>query len=449
MTSRIGAIVEAIQSQVEAMKSHFPQAEQLVDEGEFGGAEESLNCLKVCIASLETAIESERLLTLPALELADLQKFATNVANVLPQVIQDVGGQHGNFSNHVDGLHRKLWTARLIDANAQEESYSAALGKLGDSMTQARAHLEEIEEALELRDKASEAAEEADAMKTAAGSSAAEAASSSTRVKVLEEATEITHETFSRLSAEIGAFRENAEAKQTEVSSLEADLRKWHGDIAETRTSIETLKESTEASLEEHDADIRQRQSDLEEIKGRIEDKFRLVSSGALAKAFGARQKELFWTKNILGVVALAGYVGFVGVAAWQVVVILKSGATDFDWGPLVVRVVAAIPMGLLIWFVTVQYGKARRTHEAYAFKETVASSFDAYRDLVEKITKDETLKGNVPYSEFIRATISGLYTEPPMGKEEDDHPPHAKAVKELTQFVTEFGKMAQRVKGL
>ena len=106
-----------------------------------------------------------------------------------------------------------------------------------------------------------------------------------------------------------------------------------------------------------------------------------------------------------------------------------------------------AIPIGVLLWFVTVQFGGARRIQESYAFKETVASSFDAYRELVEKITKDPSLKDNSDYADFIRQTIAGLYKEPPMGKEEDDHPPHTRAVKEFTELMKSTTRLVEQAR--
>ncbi|MBL6758011.1 MAG: hypothetical protein ISQ11_16555, partial [Planctomycetes bacterium] len=440
MTTRIEAIVDSIRTQLETISSHLPQAQSLVEEGEFDEAEESLGHLKLCVASLEAAVSSHRISSVPALELTEIQRFLTTAANTLPQVIQDVSGHHGTFSNQVDALHRKLWVSRLIDAGSQEEAFGAATAQLQSSLSEARANIEELEAGLELRDRVAEAAQKAEDQNAAAAKSASEAESFNGKAQELQEGTEALHESASELSAGIEELHKSAKESDASITSLEEDLREWHGDIDETRQGIESLRDSTKTALDKYDEDIKERQAFLEEVKERIEDQFRLVSSGALARAFGMRQKELFWTKTVLGFVALLAYVGFVTVAVWQVSEILKADAETFNWGPLTTRAIAAIPMGLLIWFVTVQYGKARRTHESYSFKETVAASFDAYRDLVEKITKDEKLKDNAAYADFIRSTIAGLYQEPPLGKEEDDHPPSAKALKDSSHLIKEIG---------
>ena len=89
---------------------------------------------------------------------------------------------------------------------------------------------------------------------------------------------------------------------------------------------------------------------------------------------------------------------------------------------------------------------KARKLQEAYAFKGAVASSFDAYRDLIEKISKDPALKGYAEYSNFITQTIRGLYEVPSMEQDDDEHPPHTKVLKETAALVKEIGKLVNKV---
>ena len=120
-----------------------------------------------------------------------------------------------------------------------------------------------------------------------------------------------------------------------------------------------------------------------------------------------------------------------------------------FDWAVFLVRMSVTIPIGLLCWFVTTQFGKAGRAQESYVFKGVVASSFDAYRDLVEKIAKDEVIKADPKYSEFIRETIAKLYTPPPVGRDDDDGPPHTRALKDLPGVLKGMADLAERLKRL
>lgn len=439
-------LVNQIREQAEAVRSHVASLQKVASEKENEQVLESVDDVRICFDSLESAIDEDRLNTAPVLMLADLVKTTTDVATKIANAVSDIDTHGGAFTNQVNALHRKLWADRLIDPAAEVRAHQVAAGELDSAMSVVRDNMAKLEDGLKLKDQVEAAATSAEKLqgRAAEATSAAEA-DQATLDKLLAEAT-ATHGTFTTRSTEIQKLLDDSKTSNTEVTALEADLKKWHGEIKSTRQSIETLGNSTTSKLEEYDEDIASRQSDLDRIRERIEEQFRLVSSGALAKAFGVRDRELFWTKWAWAVFAVLSYIGFVIVAVWQTKVMLENTAS-FSWDTLALRLMVAIPIGLLLWFLTVQFGRARRIQESYAFKETVASSFDAYRELVEKITKDPELKENSEYADFIRQTIAGLYKEPPMGKEEDDHPPHTRAFKEVTGLMKEITRFVEEAK--
>lgn len=434
MNSKQNLVVQ-IREQTAAIRSHVAGLDKVASEKENEQVIESLGDVRICLDSLEGAIDEKRLNTAPVLVLTDLVKTTTDVATAIANAVSDIDTHGGTFTNQVNALHRKLWADRLIDPAAEVRAHQVAAGKLDSDMSVVRDNMAKLEDGLKLKDKVEAAANAAEKLQgRAAEATSAAKADKATLDKLLAEAT-ATHGTFTTRSTEIQKLLDDSKTSNTQVTALEADLKKWHGEIKSTREGIETLRDSTTSKLEEYAKDIASRQNDLDQIRERIEEQFRLVSSGALARAFGVRDRELFWTKWAWAVSAVLSYLGFVIVAVWQAKLMLENTAA-FSWGTLAIRLAVAIPIGLLVWFLTVQFGRARRIQESYAFKETVASSFDAYRELVEKITKDPALKDNPAYADFIRQTIDGLYREPPMGKEEDDHPPHTRALKDATGLI-------------
>lgn len=420
--------VNKIREQVEAARSHMTGLEKVASETKNEPVIDSLGDLEVSLDSLESAIDEHRLNATPVLVLAEIVKATTGVATHIANAVSNVAGSGGTFTNQVNALHRTLWADRLIDPAAEVRAHQTAVGKLDADMPIVRDNMAELEKGLKLKGQVEDAVTAVEQLQGRATQATAEAEENKARLTTLLEEAAATRDALTTTSTEIQTLLDDSQARNNEVKALEADLKKWHHEITATRESIETLLASTTSKLEDYDEDISSRRTDLDRIRERIEEHFRLVSSGALAKAFGSRATELFWTKWVWAAFAVLSYIGFVAVAVWQAKVMLENIAS-LTWQALVLRLMVAIPIGLLLWFLTVQFSRARRIQESYAFKETVASSFDAYRELVEKITKDPELQQNSGYADFIQETIAGLYREPPMGKEEHDHPPHTRAL--------------------
>ncbi|MCH7872644.1 MAG: hypothetical protein IID33_13175, partial [Planctomycetes bacterium] len=113
--------------------------------------------------------------------------------------------------------------------------------------------------------------------------------------------------------------------------------------------------------------------------------------------------------------------------------------------GNFLAKLPIAIAIAVLAWFTTVQFAKARRVQESYAFKGTVASSFDAYRSLVEEIAKDPELKERPEYAKFITETIRDLYDAPNVDKEGEDVPPPAQLMKGVTEILKQVGVIVSK----
>lgn len=459
MASRITPIIEEISGQVEGMRTHLPTLEKVVEEADLDQAKESLEHLRVCIMSLDQVLQNEGLRALPVLELTEVQKVATKVGAALPEMAQDASAHQANFTNRVDALYRKLWVGGFIDPRVTTTAFNEAVGGLSAAMETARAHVDELKEGLRVRDQVLEAADEVDKLKATTTGDATEVHKVLSTVQAHEKEALSAEESAATHATNVEQLLNSANDREARLRSIEAELVTWHDEInakrteiEELRTEVEQLRDSTSTRLETHDEDISGRQKELEGITKRIEEQFRLASSGALAKAFGERGALLLWGKVGWGFLALASYGGAVGFAWWLANTAIPERAADgtmppLDWPYFAVRLAVGIPIAFLVWFATVQFSKARRVQEAYAFKGTVASSFDAYRDLVEAITKDPELKERPEFAQFITRTIRDLYTPPQSEKEDEDNPPHTKALKEVSVLVKEIGNLASKIR--
>ena len=447
MSERVDGLVESIEEQVGKIRTHAPAVSEAAEENGNALVQESCTLLEQCLSSIESAVSEKRLATLPAPALTQLVKLTSGVADVAANMVGNFDGHAGNFTNQVDSLHLRLWNDRTIDPEAEVATHRAAVGQLDAAIEAARTHIAELEKGLEHLDRVKVASDEADRLKTAIQELVAETKSRKQEVDEFATEAESVHGTFSTKSTDINNLLEQARASKTNVGALEADLKKWHGEIDKARNSIEQARDSTEAKLNAYDDEIGERKRTLDEIEKKIEEQFKLASSGALARSFSSRGKSLLVGKFGWGIAALLSYIFFVGFAIWVMKETIPANGVEFNWPLFTVRISVAIPIGLLVWFATVQFGKARRVQESYAFKGTVASSFDAYRDLIAKIIKDPELKDRPEYATFIRETIEQIYKEPPLGKDDDDNPPHTRALKDLPAILKSLGDLSRQLK--
>ncbi|GJL70498.1 MAG: hypothetical protein NPIRA06_31330 [Nitrospirales bacterium] len=452
MENRVTPLIEEIKIQVKGLESHLANLSKVIEESEIDQAHESLDHLKICAHSLESAFENEALRTVPILDLTELKKLILNVANTLPPMTQDIASSHANFTNHVDALHRKLWTMRLIDPRATEAVLMNSAGKLDSALETSKKHIKELEKGLEIREQVGIAAEEVSSLK-------AKTAEESEKISKILAAVEAHEKTV--LAQEAKATEHASQAGQilaimqnleTTTRTIEAELTNWHNEIGAKRKEIDALRDSTTTRLTTYDDDIHARQENLDDVKKRIEEQFQLVSSGALAKAFGDRGTQLLWGMYGWGALAVLSYVFAIGFALWLAGSTIPDPTTNetvnpLNWNYFLVRLAVGIPIAFFVWFATVQFSKAKRLQESYAFKGTVAASFDAYRKLVEAISKDPELKENPEFAKFITSIIGDLYKPPQHNNEDEDNPPHTQALKETGALLKQLESLISKLK--
>jgi hypothetical protein len=158
--------------------------------------------------------------------------------------------------------------------------------------------------------------------------------------------------------------------------------------------------------------------------------------SGSLSKAFSSRVRNLFLTRVVWGVAAVA--LGVWGLyEATQLVKELKSIAqsttTEF-WSSFGIRSIVLIPIYLGFGFVLSQYKKERDFEEEYAHKAAISTSLPNYRDLA----KDDVVKDQIA-SEAAKV----IFAPPTRSTSKDSKAvPLISSIRELVDSV---GKAAKR----
>lgn len=443
MSTRTKAIVEQLREVLEGIRSHLPQLdsslEKLVDREDTlqQQVNETVETLRLCVVSIEDLVANQAIHALPMLDLTEIHTICTSLLNSLPQVATNIEQHQGTFTTLVDTLHRRLWNMSLINVDEETRNYMASAGKLKEEIEQAKEIIDRLREGLLIRDHVQEASDEVAELKKSIETNVKEIQGHQSSSADSESKTQLHMENAQEALNSLSKLLELGETKETTISQIETELTKWHVEIEEKRKVIDELRESTGVRLKEYDTDIKNRQNKLNEIDSKIDEQFRLASSGALAKAFGELGNRLMIGKIGWGTFAIISYFVAVSFAYWiasqSIPEPLANGKTPpLELSYFLVRLAVGIPIGFFVWFVTIQFGKARRLQEAYAFKGAVASSFDAYRDVIEKIAKDPKLKERPEYADFITRTIGDLYKPPPSGSHEDDQPPQTKVLKEV-----------------
>ncbi len=270
----------------------------------------------------------------------------------------------------------------------------------------------------------------------------------------LQKATELSgeiesdHTTASDLKTKIDDVHTAVTASETKIKTIEDNSEQWRAKLNDWETRVEKTIEGANASRSQNEKTITDWEERLTEINKRIQEQFRLTASGALAEAFEKKITSLSWWYGVWMGLAIVSYVGAALVGAAIVASLVPTPADQnanaatqaSEWIGLTSKLFTAVPVGFLVWFLTIQASKARTELQSYRFKASVASTFDAYRAVVEEV---EEKKLSDDYAVFIRETISSIYTPPDPDME--DAVPQEKAMKKWSEM---FGRIVKASRG-
>lgn len=449
MSKRKQELIEGIQTDSHAVRGALQQPEEAINQipAEEGQEEtrRSYELLIECLDILDASIENDSLYAIPVMGLTDLKKVLVPIPNALTKMTAQPVAQQATLHQRADLLQAALWDCRLVGVSPNENALQEATGKLSRVMEDTLSHMQVLRDGIKLRDEAQQAVKAVHEDHQLVKHIKAEAQKLVDEIQQFQASGKAHSEQGAKNKQAIEELLALAQQKVTALSQLEEDIQKWHKEIVDKRRTLTELQESTDRKIKEFADSIKARAERLDEFDVRIEQQFRLASSGALAMSFDARSQGLERNQTVWGYIAIFVLVAIVmATSAMGTEFFLKS--SDSIANILVKRIPVGMAFALLAWFVIVQYNRARRLRESYAFKCTVASSFDAYRKLVEEVMAAGGDTSQSDYSKFIVQTVGDLYKSPPVDSDQDAQPPKI-VIKEMGMLLERISNLVGKIK--
>jgi len=131
-----------------------------------------------------------------------------------------------------------------------------------------------------------------------------------------------------------------------------------------------------------------------EKLKAQCEEAFRITTTKGLSAAFDQRAKALatsmwWWVGGLAGSLAIAVYLGAERVTLLNSALTASSISWGTVWMHLLLSLASVAAPVWFAWLATKQIGQRFRLAEDYAFKASVAKSYEGYRREAAELDKD------------------------------------------------------------
>ena len=205
--------------------------------------------------------------------------------------------------------------------------------------------------------------------------------------------------------------------KETKLSmKVEFDnIQEFYSEIESHKKKIADIKKDADDNFIKLSEQSTKSVSEYTKVTSEIVDKnkslqveiiehLRKAISGSLFSAFSVRSHRLSITKwgwtLILAICVIAG--------VWLTITI----AHDLSGVPnraFFVKLSAMLPILFLLGFSAKQYTNERRTEEEYAFKSSISISLEPYRELLDRISKDQGTES----AAYVKKLIEEIFDNP------------------------------------
>ncbi len=190
---------------------------------------------------------------------------------------------------------------------------------------------------------------------------------------------------------QIAAKNTTTSEKLTEAESLVKQITDFTSTASRLDSEIKSYKEQVDGYIKE------------------IEKMYSYINGSGLSHSFTERQKELedgvfFWRKaTFLSVLILAVVLYYL---------IKNPIAISGAWYELFLyKVTYSSPFIFLVWFSALQYSRAQRLMDSYAFKAATAKALENYTEVLERRFGDVVYKKDI--LEFVLASMKNIYQHP------------------------------------
>ncbi|MEW5794905.1 MAG: hypothetical protein AB1772_00965 [Candidatus Zixiibacteriota bacterium] len=363
--------------------------------------EESLINLKNMKALLEDAIQSKKLIQIPLSiqnsihgELTAISKALVSLAGGVDEVV--------NLSSSIERLFTLTWQSRLQDLSGQTAVYKDTENRLKNLEIQAQRVVNELTQALDLRDKLQNLVtqlEEAQTNFATQYTLIKQNADESTKVKTdIDTLGGAATNTVTQIETDrdkVSKLLSSIEAVKTQVDLRDGEIKEYKDSVAEINTKaddlVSRLNKELKNTFETRDDMVEK----LNQVHDRAESLLPGTTSAGLAHAFRQRKEDIAKTKKLWFIYFAASILSLVG---FVILIVLEypSGTatqTNADWWQHVLqRTPLTFPFIWAGWFFGRNFGHMIRLEEVYAFKETVSRSFEGYKTQMSEVSADKGL---------------------------------------------------------
>ncbi len=178
--------------------------------------------------------------------------------------------------------------------------------------------------------------------------------------------------------------------------------------VSEAQTLVDNMTKLSESS-KTLDDQIKENKKHIEGYKKEIEIMYGFINGSGLAHSFMERQKKLsgrvtFWqSMTIIGVIILGIILYFIYSHP------LDSNANWIEM--FLYKVTYSAPGIFFLWFSALQYSRAQRLMESYAFKAATAKALENYTEVLERRFSDPQYKQDI--LDFVLSSMKEIYQHP------------------------------------
>jgi len=199
----------------------------------------------------------------------------------------------------------------------------------------------------------------------------------------------------------------STKTSHAEVTAIEPKMKEYYSQVDHYKTKMTATSDQAQEIVDANKKTTNDLITQLQELENQIKDQIQKATGFSLFHSFQTRQGELaqskkFWVWAIISLV----------IASLGVSVFVITTTKSFDVA-FYVKLSMTLPLIYAIAFCTVQYGRERKLEEEYAFKSNISISLVPYKELVEKLVKDEQAGEREKFTAFIIDAITKVYTSP------------------------------------
>lgn len=226
-------------------------------------------------------------------------------------------------------------------------------------------------------------------------------------------------ENSSNKNAKINVIESNVKTIETQITQIHKELDKIFNTSQKNSKIISNLLEKSNKEYEK----IQSIKVDSEKILTEIQDIYEIAAETGLSGEFDKRrnqlkelikkwEKRIFITSLVLLIMIVLMFVLQLMLYNWD----LTNHTFDINF---YVRFLIASPVVYYLFFCSTQYNQAKKLHDKYSFKTTLAMSIKAH---IELLTQHEKFNDSERINKILDFVLEGfqrIYSEP---YSEDDY---------------------------